>query len=399
MAHSPTTSVGIVTPQVFHFKDPLILRSGKVIPNYDLITESYGELNKKRDNAILVCHALSGDHHAAGFHSETDRKPGWWDSAIGPGKAIDTNLFYVIALNNLGGCGGSTGPTSINPKTGKPFGPDFPVITVADWVESQKRLMGILSIKQWAAVIGGSLGGMQVQHWAIEHPKKLKAAICIASAAKLSAQNIAFNEVARHSITKDPNFYEGRYLEHDSRPKQGLMLARMIGHITYLSDSAMRLKFGNEFADDQLKLEKNVGRNLKSGELSYGLDVDFEVESYLHYQGERFSNNFDANTYLLMTKALDYFDPSTDFDNDLSKAFANASCKFLLISFSTDWRFPPERSRELVEILLSASCNVSYLEIEADEGHDAFLMPIPKYMEALRAFLSNIFVELKTNAS
>ena len=256
MAHSPTTSVGIVTPQVFHFKDPLILRSGKVIPNYDLITESYGELNKKRDNAILVCHALSGDHHAAGFHSETDRKPGWWDSAIGPGKAIDTNLFYVIAVNNLGGCGGSTGPTSINPINGKPFGPDFPVITVADWVESQKRLMGILSIKQWAAVIGGSLGGMQVQHWAIEHPKKLKAAICIASAAKLSAQNIAFNEVARHSITKDPNFYEGRYLEHDSRPKQGLMLARMIGHITYLSDSAMRLKFGNEFADDQLKLEK-----------------------------------------------------------------------------------------------------------------------------------------------
>lgn len=399
MAHSSSTSVGIVTPQVFHFKDPLILRSGKVIPNYDLVTESYGELNKKRDNAILVCHALSGDHHAAGFHSETDKKPGWWDSAIGPGKAIDTNLFYVVAVNNLGGCGGSTGPTSINPISGKPFGPDFPIITVADWVESQKRLMEILSIKQWAAVIGGSLGGMQVQHWAIEHPKKLKAAICIASAAKLSAQNIAFNEVARHSITKDPHFYEGRYLEHDSLPKQGLMLARMIGHITYLSDSAMRLKFGNEFADGQLKLEKNVGRNLTSGELSYGLDVDFEVESYLHYQGERFSNNFDANTYLLMTKALDYFDPSTDFDNDLSKAFADATCKFLLISFSTDWRFPPERSRELVEILLSASCNVSYLEIEADEGHDAFLMPIPEYMEALRAFLSNICIELKTDAS
>ena len=399
MAHSSSTSVGIVTPQVFHFKDPLILRSGKVIPNYDLVTESYGELNKKRDNAILVCHALSGDHHAAGFHSETDKKPGWWDSAIGPGKAIDTNLFYVVAVNNLGGCGGSTGPTSINPISGKPFGPDFPIITVADWVESQKRLMEILSIKEWAAVIGGSLGGMQVQHWAIEHPKKLKAAICIASAAKLSAQNIAFNEVARHSITKDPNFYEGRYLEHDSLPKQGLMLARMIGHITYLSDSAMRLKFGNEFADGQLKLEKNVGRNLTSGELSYGLDVDFEVESYLHYQGERFSNNFDANTYLLMTKALDYFDPSTDFDNDLSKAFADATCKFLLISFSTDWRFPPERSRELVEILLSASCNVSYLEIEADEGHDAFLMPIPEYMEALRAFLSNICIELKTDAS
>ncbi|MDA9611764.1 homoserine O-acetyltransferase [OM182 bacterium] len=399
MAHSSSTSVGIVTPQVFHFKDPLILRSGKVIPNYDLVTESYGELNKKRDNAILVCHALSGDHHAAGFHSETDKKPGWWDSAIGPGKAIDTNLFYVVAVNNLGGCGGSTGPTSINPISGKPFGPDFPIITVADWVESQKRLMEILSIKQWAAVIGGSLGGMQVQHWAIEHPKKLKAAICIASAAKLSAQNIAFNEVARHSITKDPNFYEGRYLEHNSLPKQGLMLARMIGHITYLSDSAMRLKFGNEFADGQLKLEKNVGRNLTSGELSYGLDVDFEVESYLHYQGERFSNNFDANTYLLMTKALDYFDPSTDFDNDLSKAFADATCKFLLISFSTDWRFPPERSRELVEILLSASCNVSYLEIEADEGHDAFLMPIPEYMEALRAFLSNICIELKTDAS
>jgi homoserine O-acetyltransferase len=399
MPNSSITSVGIVTPEVFHFKDPLILRSGKIIPYYDLITESYGELNKKKDNAILICHALSGDHHAAGFHSESEKKPGWWDSAIGPGKAIDTNLFYVVSVNNLGGCGGSTGPTSVNSVTGKPFGPDFPVITVADWVESQKRLMEVLNIEKWAAVIGGSLGGMQAQHWAIEYPEKLRGAICIASAAKLSAQNIAFNEVARHSITKDPNFHDGRYLEHNSNPKQGLMLARMIGHITYLSDSAMRLKFGKEFTGDQLKPEKNVGRNLKSGELSYELNVDFEVESYLHYQGERFSNNFDANTYLLMTKALDYFDPSTDFNNDLSEAFAGATCKFLLISFSTDWRFPPERSRELVEILLSASCDVSYIEIEADEGHDAFLMPIPKYMEALRAFLKNIYNELEDHAS
>ena len=389
MANSSITSVGIVTPEVFHFKDPLILRSGKIIPYYDLITESYGELNKKKDNAILICHALSGDHHAAGFHSESEKKPGWWDSAIGPGKAIDTNLFYVVSVNNLGGCGGSTGPTSVNSVTGKPFGPDFPVITVADWVESQKRLMEVLNIEKWAAVIGGSLGGMQAQHWAIEYPEKLRGAICIASAAKLSAQNIAFNEVARHSITKDPNFHEGRYLEHNSNPKQGLMLARMIGHITYLSDSAMRLKFGKEVTGDQLKPEKNVGRNLKSGELSYELNVDFEVESYLHYQGERFSNNFDANTYLLKTKILDYFDPAEKFNGNLSMAFQEIEAQVMVISFSTDWRFSPDRSKEIVNALIEAKKNVSYLEIESPHGHDSFLLADKDYVNGLSSFLEN----------
>ena len=315
-------SVGIVTPVSYHFDEPLLLRSGKTLPTYDLMVETYGELNASRNNAILICHALSGDHHAAGYHSTTDSKPGWWDSAIGPGKAIDTTKFFVVALNNLGGCAGSTGPTSINPDTGKPYGPDFPVVTVRDWVKSQLQLMERLAIKKWAAVVGGSLGGMQVQRWAISYPDRVANAVCIASAPKLSAQNIAFNEVARYSITSDPNFHAGRYLEHNTYPKQGLMLARMVGHITYLSDSAMRAKFGNAGSQLENTTRGNLGRDLRSGTLSFGLNVDFEVESYLHYQGERFSSNFDANSYLLMTKALDYFDPSVDYGNDLSKAFA-----------------------------------------------------------------------------
>lgn len=392
-------SVGIVTPVSYHFDEPLLLRSGKTLPTYDLMVETYGELNASRNNAILICHALSGDHHAAGYHSATDSKPGWWDSAIGPGKAIDTTKFFVVALNNLGGCAGSTGPTSINPDTGKPYGPDFPVVTVRDWVKSQLQLMERLAIKKWAAVVGGSLGGMQVQRWAISYPDRVANAVCIASAPNLSAQNIAFNEVARYSITSDPNFHAGRYLEHNTYPKQGLMLARMVGHITYLSDSAMRAKFGNAGSQLENTTRGNLGRDLRSGTLSFGLNVDFEVESYLHYQGERFSSNFDANSYLLMTKALDYFDPSVDYGNDLSKAFAGGDCKFLLVSFSTDWRFPPERSRELVETLLKAGREVTYLEVEADQGHDAFLMPIPRYINAMRGFLDNAYKELVNDAS
>ena len=398
-AYDAADSVGLVTPTLYSFDEPLLLRSGKTLPAYDLMVETYGTLNASRSNAILICHALSGDHHAAGYHSESDRKPGWWDSAIGPGKAIDTNLFFVVALNNLGGCAGSTGPTSIDTSTSKPYGPDFPVVTVRDWVKSQKRLMDRLKIGKWAAVVGGSLGGMQVQRWAISYPEHVANAVCIASAPKLSAQNIAFNEVARYSITSDANFHAGRYLEHGTYPKQGLMLARMVGHITYLSDSAMRAKFGSEGEQLASTTRGNLGRDLRSGNLSFGLNVDFEVESYLHYQGERFSSNFDANSYLLMTKALDYFDPSVDYDGDLAQAFAKSDVKFLLVSFSTDWRFPPERSRELVETLLRAGRDVSYLEVEADQGHDAFLMPIPRYLNALSGFLKNAYEEQKRDAS
>jgi len=357
--------------------------------------ETYGKLNAERSNAVLICHALSGDHHAAGYHSPDDDKPGWWDACIGPGKAIDTSKFFVVCLNNLGGCAGSTGPTSINPETKKHYGPDFPIVTVRDWVKSQAMLADRLGIEKWAAVVGGSLGGMQVLRWAISYPERLGSAVCIAAAPKLSAQNIAFNEVARHSITSDPNFHDGHYLEHSTYPKQGLMLARMVGHITYLSDSAMRAKFGKELSD----FGDNFGRDLRSGKLSFGYDVDFQVESYLRYQGERFSENFDANTYLLMTKALDYFDPSVDYEGDLSKAFANSSCKFMLMSFSTDWRFPPERSREIVEDLLKAKRQVTYLEIEADQGHDAFLLPIPRYVNAFSKYMNRVHQELNDNAS
>jgi len=394
----PAESVGLVTPQTYHFDEPLQLRSGKVLDAYDLVVETYGTLNAAKSNAVLVCHALSGDHHAAGYHRDSDKKPGWWDPCIGPGKAIDTNLFFVVSLNNLGGCAGSTGPASINPNTGKFYGPDFPVVTVRDWVQSQARLMDRLEIGKWAAVIGGSLGGMQVLRWSISFPERIEHAIAIAAAPKLSAQNIAFNELARHSITRDPEFYAGHYLQNDTYPKHGLMLARMVGHITYLSDSAMRAKFGKTVADFEAAGD-NFGRDLRSGKLSFGLDVDFQVESYLHYQGERFSENFDANTYLLMTKALDYFDPSIDYDGDLAKAFANSSCKFLLISFSTDWRFPPERSREIVNALLKAGKEVSYLQIEADQGHDAFLLPVPRYIAALRTYLQRVHQELAADAA
>ena len=332
-------SVGLVEPQRFVFDEPLKLRSGEVLTAYELMVETYGELNADRSNAILICHALSGDHHAAGYHGEDDHKPGWWDTCIGPGKAIDTDLFYVVCLNNLGGCGGSTGPVSMNPETGKHFGPDFPIVTVRDWVNSQVRLMARLGIEKWAAVVGGSLGGMQVLRWAISYPERLHHAIAIAAAPKLSAQNIAFNEVARQSIVNDPDFHDGRYLERGVYPKQGLMLARMVGHITYLSDSAMRAKFGKAVTGLQGQ-KGNFGRDLRTGTLSFGFNIDFEVESYLRYQGEQFSEKFDANTYLLMTKALDYFDPSVDYGGDLSRAFAKSDCKFLLISFSTDWRFP-----------------------------------------------------------
>lgn len=386
----PPDSVGIVKPQLIHFDEPLELRSGRVIDKYDLMVETYGVLNAAKSNAILICHALSGDHHAAGYHDPDNEKekPGWWDCCIGPGKAFDTNRFFVVCLNNLGGCAGSTGPSSINPETGKPFGPDFPIITVRDWVKSQARLADYLGIDKWAAVIGGSLGGMQVMRWAISYPTRLRNAIIIAAAPKLSAQNIAFNEVARQSITGDPDFHEGRYYDFGTYPKRGLMLARMVGHINYLSDQAMRDKFGKD------AIEGNFGRDLRTGKLNFSYDVDFQVESYLKYKGESFSSKFDANTYLLITKTLDYFDPAVDYNFDLSKAFADSECKFLVVSFSSDWRFPPERSREIVNALLKARRQVSYLDIKADQGHDAFLMPIPRYIQALKSYLGNVAREV-----
>ncbi len=372
----PEDSVGLVTPQVEHFAEPLALACGRSLGQYQLMYETYGELNAARSNAVLICHALSGHHHAAGYHSPDERKPGWWDSCIGPGKAIDTNRFYVVSLNNLGGCNGSTGPSSVNPATGKPYGADFPVLTVEDWVNSQALLADRLGIAQWAAVVGGSLGGMQAMQWAISYPDRIRHCLAIASAPKLSAQNIAFNEVARQAILSDPEFHGGHFQEHSVIPKRGLMLARMVGHITYLSDDAMGEKFG---------------RGLKSEKLNYDFhSVEFQVESYLRYQGEEFSGRFDANTYLLMTKALDYFDPAAAHDGDLAKTLADVKADFCVISFTTDWRFSPARSREIVDALMAARKNVCYLEVDAPQGHDAFLMPILRYLQAFSGYMNRI---------
>jgi homoserine O-acetyltransferase len=370
-------SVGIVTPEVASFDLPLMLACGRELARYELVYETYGELNADRSNAVLVCHALSGHHHAAGYHSEDDKRPGWWDECIGPGKPIDTDRFFVVSLNNIGGCHGSTGPASVNPETGKPWGPDFPPLRARDWVHSQARLADHLGIDCWAAVVGGSLGGMQAMRWSLEYPERLKHCVVIAAALKLSAQNLAFNEVARQAILSDPDFADGRYLEQDRIPARGLALARMVGHITYLSDNAMANKFG---------------RDLRSGTLEQGEEglVEFQVQSYLRYQGSQFSGSFDANTYILMTRALDYFDLAREYDNDPVTAFRQARCSFLVISFSTDWRFSPQRSREIVDALIAADRPVSYAEIEADEGHDAFLLPIPRYLDVFEAYMQRV---------
>ncbi|KAA1190431.1 homoserine O-acetyltransferase [Pseudohalioglobus sediminis] len=370
-------SVGIVTPRTVRFDQPLLLACGRELPDVELVYETYGELNPQRSNAILICHALSGHHHAAGYHHEDERKPGWWDECIGPGKPIDTRRFFVVSLNNIGGCHGSTGPTSINPETGKPWGPDFPPLRARDWVHSQARLADYLGIDCWAAVIGGSLGGMQAMRWSLEYPDRLKHCVVIAAAMKLSAQNLAFNELARQAIFSDPVFDDGNYIYRDEIPARGLALARMVGHVTYLSDEAMANKFGRE---------------LRAGSLEMGNedDIEFQVQSYLRYQGSQFSSQFDANTYVLMTRALDYFDLAREYDNDPVKAFSHARCSFLVISFSTDWRFSPTRSQEIVDALIAADRPVTYAEIEADEGHDAFLMPIPRYLRTFSAYMQRV---------
>lgn len=444
-------SIGIVTPQTFHFAEPLTLECNRTLPSFDLIIETYGTLNSDKSNAILICHALSGNHHAAGFHHADDKKAGWWDNMIGPNKAIDTNRFYVVCINNIGSCFGSTGPTTINPENvgsdqhnsdknnqaseAPVYGPDFPLITIKDWVKTQAMLSDRLGIEVWHAIVGGSMGGMQAMQWSVDYPNRLKRCVIIASTPKLSAQNIAFNEVARQSILSDPDFKDGRYLQAGTYPRRGLILARMVGHITYLTDDAMKAKFG---------------RDLKSGKFMYGYDVEFQVESYLRYQGERFSENFDANTYLLMTKALDYFDPTRDYpsvpseptessaqlkdsiaasvkdtqqstqnvvqevrQNDpkdtitavdenedihqqeltaLKAAFAHTQCQYLIVSFTTDWRFAPERSQEIVDALMATGKPVSYINVDAPHGHDSFLFDIPRYMGAVRGFLNAPFI-------
>ncbi|MEZ7518041.1 homoserine O-acetyltransferase MetX [Psychrobacter sp. NPDC078370] len=448
----------MVTPQNFHFAEPLTLECNRTLPSFDLMVETYGTLNSDKSNAILICHALSGNHHAAGLHSADDKKAGWWDNMIGPNKAIDTNQFYVVCVNNIGSCFGSTGPTTINPDSvgsdsvssdsldsdsshePQVYGPDFPLITIKDWVKTQAMLSDRLGIDVWHAIVGGSMGGMQALQWSVDYPERLKRCVVIASTPKLSAQNIAFNEVARQSILSDPDFKDGRYIQEGTYPRRGLILARMVGHITYLTDDAMKAKFG---------------RDLKSGKFMYGYDVEFQVESYLRYQGERFSENFDANTYLLMTKALDYFDPTRDYpirdhpstvakaspesavqiedsiaasvesskanaqseledavttiediESDrqqelsaLKAAFAHTQCQYLVVSFTTDWRFAPERSQEIVDALMATGKPVSYINIDAPHGHDSFLFDIPRYMGAVKGFLTAPFITPSRSAT
>jgi homoserine O-acetyltransferase/O-succinyltransferase len=372
------TSVGIVSAQRATFDTPLIFKSGAVLPRYELMYETYGKLNSDKSNAILICHALSGYHHVAGYYADNEKNIGWWDNMVGPGKPIDTNKFFVIGLNNLGGCHGSTGPSSTDPQTGKPYGANFPVITVEDWVESQARLATLLGIAQFAAVIGGSLGGMQAMQWALSYPDRVRHVLAIASAPHLTAQNIAFNDVARSAILTDPDFHNGDFYQHGVVPTRGLRLARMLGHITYLSDDAMADKFGRE---------------LRTGKLNFNFDIEFQIESYLRYQGDKFAAYFDANTYLLMTKALDYFDPARDLDGNLNRAFAVAKAKFLVVSFTTDWRFSPERSREIVHALLHNKRDVSYAEISSQHGHDSFLMDDDQYFAVMRNYLDRVAQE------
>lgn len=369
-----------LSKQTIRFAEPLPLQSGASIENYDLVVETYGKLNAKASNAILICHALNASHHVAGINPNDPSDIGWWDNMVGPNKPIDTNQFFVIGVNNLGSCFGSTGPMSIDPKTNQPYGASFPVLTVEDWVNAQARLADRLGIQQFAAVMGGSLGGMQAMSWATQYPDRIAHCVVIASTPKLSAQNIAFNEVARNAILSDPDFHGGDYYKHGVVPKRGLRIARMVGHITYLSDDDMAEKFGRD-------LQRAAGA---PDEYRFSFDVEFAVESYLRHQGDKFSGYFDANTYLLITRALDYFDPAKRYGGDLSRALAEANANFLVVSFSTDWRFSPDRSREIVKALLDNKANVSYAEIDAPHGHDAFLLDDTRYHNLIRAYFAKV---------
>ncbi len=376
-----------VTPQSMHFEAPLPLQSGASIGGYDLRYETYGQLNAERSNAVLICHALNASHHVAGVYEGQERSEGWWDNMIGPGKPVDTDRFFVIGINNLGSCFGSTGPMHVNPATGRAWGADFPVVTVEDWVNAQARLLDRLGIGSLAAVMGGSLGGMQALSWTLQYPERVRHAVVVASAPNLSAENIAFNEVARRAIVTDPDFHGGHFYAQGVLPRRGLRIARMIGHITYLSDDVMNEKFGRE-------LRQAVAQHA-SGYRFSTQDVEFQIESYLRYQGDKFSEYFDANTYLLITRALDYFDPARRHGGNLAQALAVARAKFLLVSFSTDWRFSPQRSREIVQALLENRRDVSYAEIDAPHGHDAFLLDDARYMGVVRSYFDSISKELQ----
>ncbi|WKL17916.1 homoserine O-acetyltransferase [Comamonas testosteroni] len=398
----------IATPQFMHFDEPLPLQSGGSIADYDLAFETYGQLNADKSNAIVVCHALNASHHVAGSYEGQPRSEGWWDNMIGPGKPVDTDKFFVIGINNLGSCFGSTGPMHTNAATGKPYGADFPVVTVEDWVDAQARLLDRLGIVRLAAVLGGSLGGMQALSWSLRYPERMRHAVVVASAPNLNAENIAFNEVARRAIVTDPDFNGGHFYEHGVVPARGLRIARMIGHITYLSDDVMNQKFGRSLRATTLpaapeSLPPEGAGPTRGGPASdrrdylYSTqDVEFQIESYLRYQGEKFSGYFDANTYLLITRALDYFDPARSHDGDLTRALAVAKARFLLVSFTTDWRFAPARSREIVKSLLENNRDVSYAEIDAPHGHDAFLLDDPRYMGVMRSYFEGIAKELNT---
>ena len=384
----------IATAQNMQFDAPLPLQSGASIRQYALSFETYGTLNADKSNAVLICHALNASHHVAGVYAGQDRSEGWWDNMIGPGKAVDTNRFFVIGVNNLGSCFGSTGPMHVNPDSpsGQVYGADFPVVTVEDWVNAQARLLNQLGIQKLAAVMGGSLGGMQALSWTLQYPERVAHAVVVASAPNLTAENIAFNEVARRAIVTDPDFHGGHFYQHGVIPKRGLRIARMIGHITYLSDDVMNEKFGRRLRDAVAQeLAETAGNGRTFGDYKYSTqDVEFQIESYLRYQGDKFAEYFDANTYLLITRALDYFDPARKFGGDLSQALAHASCKFLLVSFTTDWRFSPKRSREIVKALLDNKRDVSYAEIDAPHGHDAFLLDDPRYMGVVGSYFDSI---------
>ena len=372
-----------VTPQSMHFAAALPLQSGASIREYDLAFETYGTLNADKSNAVLICHALNASHHVAGTYAGQEKSEGWWNNMIGPGKPLDTDQFFVIGVNNLGSCFGSTGPMHTNPDSGRVYGADFPVVTVEDWVNAQARLLDALGIETLAAVMGGSLGGMQALSWALQYPDRVRHAVVIASAPNLTAENIAFNEVARRAIQTDPDFHGGHFYDHGTVPKRGLRIARMIGHITYLSDDVMNEKFGRQLiASSQNEQDRNFFYST--------LEAEFQIESYLRYQGDKFAEYFDANTYLLITRALDYFDPARQFDGNLSLALARASSKFLLVSFTTDWRFAPKRSREIVKALLDNKRDVSYAEINAPHGHDAFLLDDARYMGVIRSYFNNV---------
>jgi len=373
--------------QSMHFEAPLPLQCGASVRAYDLAYETYGTLNADRSNAVLICHALNASHHVAGVYAGQDKSEGWWDTMIGPGKPVDTDRFFVIGVNNLGSCFGSTGPMHLNPDTGRVYGADFPVVTVEDWVDAQARLLDALGIRTLAAVMGGSLGGMQALSWSLRYPERVRHAAVIASAPNLNAENIAFNEVARRAIVTDPDFHGGHFYQHGVVPKRGLRIARMIGHITYLSDDVMNAKFGRD-------LRRAVGEVAQDGYRYSTQDVEFQIESYLRYQGDKFSEYFDANTYLLITRALDYFDPAREHGGNLAQALAGATAKFLLVSFTTDWRFSPARSREMVKALLDNGRHVSYAEVDAPHGHDAFLLDDPRYLAVVRAWFARIASDL-----